>query len=179
MKTVLQSLLMLLLLTVLTGIIYPVVITDLSRMIYPEQASGSLIKQGDRILGSKLIAQKFEDAGFFWSRPSACDEATLPSGASNLGPTSAALAKAIDDRRKAAGAGAPGDLLTASGSGLDPDVSLEAALFQVDRVASARHLDRDKLKALVLDHVQRPQFGMLGETRVNVLALNLDLDRVR
>jgi K+-transporting ATPase ATPase C chain len=175
MKTVIQSALMLLLLTLLTGIIYPIVVNDLTRNLFPEQASGSLIKDGDRLLGSKLIAQKFEEADLFWPRPSACDYATLPSGASNLGPTSAALAKAVADRKKTAGEGAPGDLLTASGSGLDPDISPEAALFQVDRVASARHLDHEKVRSLVLHHVEAAQFGVLGQSRVNVLALNLDL----
>jgi K+-transporting ATPase ATPase C chain len=175
MKTVIQSALMLLLLTLLTGIVYPIVVTDLSRVLFSEQVSGSLIKDGDRLLGSKLIAQKFEEADLFWPRPSACDYATLPSGASNLGPTSAALAKAVADRKKTAGEGAPGDLLTASGSGLDPDISPEAALFQVDRVASARHLDHEKVRSLVLHHVEAAQFGVLGQSRVNVLALNLDL----
>lgn len=179
MKTLVQSILMLVLMTLLTGIIYPIVVTDLSRIFFPEQATGSLIKEGDRILGSKLIAQKFEEPEFFWPRPSACDYATLPSGASNLGPTSAALAKAISDRRKTFGGQAPGDLLTASGSGLDPDISPEAALFQVSRVATARHLDQEKVRALVLDHVSGPQFGTLGQARVNVLALNLDLVRLK
>jgi K+-transporting ATPase ATPase C chain len=175
MKTLLQSLLMLLVMTILTGIVYPLIVTDLSSCLYPTQASGSLIRHGDRVLGSSLLAQKFEEPEFFWPRPSACDYVTVPSGASNLGPTSAALAKAISDRRKTYGANAPGDLLTASGSGLDPDISTESALYQIDRVATSRHLEKEFLMRLVLSHVQPPQFGIFGQPRVNVLALNLDL----
>jgi len=170
---------MLVLMTVLTGIVYPLIVTDLGCCLFPSQASGSLIRHGERVLGSSLLAQKFEEPDLFWPRPSACDYATVPSGASNLGPTSAAFAKALSDRRKTYGDNATGDLLAASGSGLDPDISPEAALSQIDRVAASRHLEKGHVQALVMAHVQPPQFGVFGQSRVNVLALNLDLAELR
>ena len=144
MKTTLQSLRILLVLTVLTGVIYPVAMTGVALLLFPKQATGSLVRVGNNIVGSDLLAQKFESARYFWSRPSAAEYATVASGASNKGPTSADLAKAINARREKFGPDAPGDLLTASGSGLDPHISPAAAMFQVPRVAAERKLPTSK-----------------------------------
>lgn len=168
---------MLILLTILTGFLYPMLVTGISAACFPDKAAGSLVKIHNRLAGSSLLAQKCERETLFWPRPSGCDYATLPSGASNLGPTSGALAKALDDRRKQLGAEAPIDLLTASGSGLDPDISPESALFQIPRIARSRKLPKKALEEMVLLHTVRPQFGLLGSSRVNVFALNLELNR--
>lgn len=179
MKTFIQSLRILLLLTVLTGILYPILVTVLANACFQDKATGSLITKNTSLIGSLLLAQKCEKEGLFWPRPSGCDYGTVPSGASNLGPTSAALAKALDDRRKQFGDNAPIDLLTTSGSGLDPHISPEAAHFQISRIATQRHLSQDQLIKLVDEHTEPPQFGVLGSPRVNVLALNLSLSHLR
>jgi len=178
MKTILQSIRIVIVLTLMTGVIYPLTVTMIARVIFPYQADGSLIKDGDKIAGSALLAQKFEDARYFLPRPSGADYATVASGASNKGPTSADLLKAIEERRKALGDGVPVDLLTASGSGLDPHISPEAARFQVIRIEQARKLQPGRLNALVDQLIEPPQFGVLGEPRVNVLSLNRALDRL-
>ena len=175
MKTILISLRLLALTTVLTGILYPLSLVAVGR-IFPAQAGGSLLRHDGKVVGSALLAQKNESPRYFQQRPSAGDFATVPSGSSNRGPTSAALAKAIADRRAAWGADAPADLLTTSGSGLDPHLSPEAAAFQVRRVAEARGISPDRLQAFLKKFSDGPQFGFLGEPRVRILELNLALD---
>jgi K+-transporting ATPase ATPase C chain len=181
------SAMMLVLFTVLTGIVYPVVVTLVGQVAFPVQAEGSLMMDGETVTGSALIGQNVTAPEYFWSRPSATSYGTLPSGASNAGPTSATLADAVASRAAmlreahglAADAPVPTDLLFASGSGVDPHISPDAARFQIDRVADARGFDaaqRDALAALVEQNVELPQFGFLGEARVNVLQLNHALD---
>ena len=172
MKTIIQSIRAVLVLTVLTGIIYPVLFTLFSQAAFHATANGSLVREGDKLRGSALLAQKSESPQYFWPRPSAGDFATVASGASNKGPTSVDLIKSIAERREKFGAGAPGDLLTASGSGLDPHVTPEAAHFQAVRVAAARKLPLEKVNALVSQYTEGPQWGIFGEPRVNVFALN-------
>lgn len=179
MKTALQALRLLLALTLLTGLIYPLVVTALGTGLFPHAARGSLVRQSERVIGSELLAQKFESPRYFWPRPSAADFATVASGASNQAPTSEALKKAVAERRAKFGAAAPADLLTASGSGLDPHITPEAARHQASRVARARQLSLEKMSALIAATTERPQLGVLGELRVNVLKLNLALDAAR
>ncbi|SRR5581483_4450090 len=178
MKTTIQSIRFVIIFTVLTGVIYPLAVTAVSKSLFAKKANGSLIVSGDKIVGSELLAQKFQSAKYFWPRPSAADYATVASGASNKGPTSADLAKAIDANRATFGDDAPADLLTASASGLDPHISPEAALQQVSRVADARKLSHDQVQKLVQKFTEDSQLGFLGEPRVNVLALNLALDEL-
>ena len=181
-------------LTVITGIAYPLAVTGFARGLFPRQAGGSLIVKDGQVLGSEWIGQSFTAPGQFWSRPSATVDAngkSLPyhganSGASNLAPSNPDLAKAVQERIAALRAAdpeatgpVPVDLVTASGSGLDPHISPAAAEFQVHRVAKARGLDEAKVRNLVSAHVEPPQFGLLGEARVNVLKLNLALDQLR
>ena len=179
MKTILQALRLLLLLTLLTGVVYPLAVTAVARLAFPHQSSGSLVFREGQAVGSALLAQKFESARYFWPRPSASDYATIPSGASNLAPTSEALRKAIAERRVKYGADAPMEMLTASASGLDPHISPQAAARQVARVAAARQLPADRVAALVAEVAEPPQYGIFGEPRVNVLALNLRLDQLK
>ena len=179
MKTILQSLRILLALTALTGFIYPLVVTGISHLAFPSAATGSLVKRGDQFVGSALLAQKTESPAYFWPRPSAADYATVASGASNLGPTSDALKKAVAERRAKFGGTAPADLLTASGSGLDPHISPEAARQQAGRIARERKLPLDQIESLIERITEHPQFGIFGEPRANVLALNLALDAPR
>jgi K+-transporting ATPase ATPase C chain len=174
-------------LTLVTGLVYPAVVTGLGRIAFPRQAAGSLVAKDGKPIGSALIGQAFQEPKYFWGRLSA----TTPmannasaSGGSNLGPTNPALldaAKARIDALKAADPGntapVPVDLVTASGSGLDPHISPAAALYQVTRVAAARHLDAARLRQQVMAAVEGPQWGIFGEPRINVLALNLALDR--
>jgi len=184
MKLFKQSLLMNLWLTLLLGLAYPVVMTGLAQVLFPRQANGSLVVVDGRTVGSELIGQAFPDPRYFHGRPSAAGAGydALRSGGSNLGPTSKALMDRVDAdvarERRAAGArgSVPGDLVTASGSGLDPDVSPAAALWQVPSVARARGLDDAQVRALVERSVEGRTFGALGEPRVNVLRLNLALD---
>lgn len=181
-------------LTALTGVAYPLLVTGAARALFPRQAGGSLIVRDGQVLGSHWIGQSFTDPGHFWGRPSATVDAggnPLPyngasSGGSNLAPSNPALLQAVQARIRALRDADPGargpvpvDLVTASGSGLDPDISPAAAAFQVRRVAKARHLDEAAVRALVARHTEGPQFGVLGEARVNVLELNLDLDALR
>jgi potassium-transporting ATPase KdpC subunit len=178
MKTIIQSLRIYLVLTLLTGIVYPLAITDVAQVFFPKQANGSRIIAHNKLVGSELLAQKFEAPRYFWPRPSAADFATVPSGASNKGPTSADLRKAINERREKFGADAPVDMLTASGSGLDPHISPEAAQAQLARVAKARGLVAAKISALVDRTIESPQLGIFGDARVNVLKLNRALDQL-
>ncbi|MFI4866733.1 MAG: potassium-transporting ATPase subunit KdpC [Steroidobacterales bacterium] len=185
-KILLPSLLMLLVLSVLTGLVYPLVVTGIAALCCERQAQGSLIRQDDRLLGSALIGQPFDDPKYFWPRPSA----TTPqpyngasSAGSNLGPTNpaqldavrtqlAALQQADPDNRSPV----PVDLVTASASGLDPHISPAAAEYQLLRVARARGIDPQRLRDLVAAHTQSRQWSVFGEPRVNVLELNLALD---
>jgi K+-transporting ATPase ATPase C chain len=174
------------LLTVVTGLAYPAVVTGLARLAFPDQASGSLVRRDGVVVGSTLIGQSFTDAKHFWGRPSATSpmpDNAANSGGSNLGPLNPALVDAVKGRVEALraadpgnGAAVPVDLVTASGSGLDPHISVAAAEYQVARVARARGVAPDVVRAAVARHTEGRQFGILGEPRVNVLALNLDLD---
>jgi K+-transporting ATPase ATPase C chain len=161
------------------------VITALGQIAFPNKANGSLVRKDGRIVGSSLLAQKFASEKYFWPRPSAVDYNPLPSGGSNQGMISALLDSTVKERRKflieadPRSANVPPDLLFASGSGLDPHVSPEAALYQVDRIARARQLDNEQRKSLtnlVQNQIEQPMFGILGQPRVNVLELNLALD---
>lgn len=173
-------------LTVLCGVLYPAVVTAGARVAFPKEAGGSLVHEGDRVVGSALLGQPFDDPKYLWGRPSAT--APYPynaaaSGASNLGPTNPVLREAVVARIAALRtadpdnhAPIPSDLVTASASGLDPHVSPAAALYQVGRIARARNLEPGRVRALVLDHIEAPAVGVLGQPRVNVLAVNRALD---
>jgi K+-transporting ATPase ATPase C chain len=175
-KHLITSIRALVVLTALTGVAYPLLVTLIGQAVFPAQANGSQVKSGDTVIGSTLLAQKFTAPRHFWPRPSAADFGTVASGASNQGYTSKKLAAAVAERRAVFGAEAPADLLTASGSGLDPDISPEAARSQVARVAAARNIPVETVRQLVEASVEPPQFGFLGQARVNVLKLNLALD---
>ena len=180
------AIMMLLILTVLTGVAYPLAITGTAQLLFSHQANGSLIVRDGKVIGSELIGQYFDQPKYFWGRPSAT--APFPynaaaSSGSNLGPTNPALIEAVHGRVAALRAADPGnenpvpvDLVTASGSGLDPHISPAAAEYQVTRVARARGFDEAKLRALVVEQTEERQFAILGERRVNVLKLNLALD---
>lgn len=173
--------------TLLTGVAYPALVTGIAQVVFPHQANGSLVRQGAKPVGSELIGQAFTRPEYFWGRLSATSPGpynAAASSGSNLGPSNPALADAARariDALRAAGAPAdakvPVDLVTASGSGLDPHISPAAAEFQVARVAAARKMSEDEVRTLVQQHTEERQFGILGERRVNVLALNLALDR--
>ena len=174
-------------LTLLLGVIYPLAVTGLARLLWPDQAAGSLIRQGSRVVGSRLLGQPFSGPGYFHSRPSAAGAGYDPmaSGGTNLGPTSRKLvaeqvgAAAAAARAERPGAPVPVDLVTSSGSGLDPHLTPAAAEFQVPRVARERGMPEDLVRQLVQRHREGRQWAVLGEPRVNVLELNLDLDATR
>jgi potassium-transporting ATPase KdpC subunit len=180
------ALLTFLVLTLITGLMYPLAVTGMAQLLFPHQANGSLIVHNGKVIGSRVIGQHFDKPEYFWSRPSATSPFpynAAASGGSNLGPTNPALIEAIRARVAALRAADPGndstipvDLVTASGSGLDPHISPAAALYQVKRVARARGLDESTVQTLVTQHTEGRQFGLLGERRVNVLELNLALD---
>ena len=172
--------------TVLLGIIYPLVVTGLAQVIFPKQANGELIVRNGVLVGSRLMGQPFTAPGYFYSRPSAAGTAgydPTSSGGSNLGPTNKALIDRVEASVKQLQSTNPGtpipvDLVTTSGSGLDPDISPAAADFQVPRVVKERGMSEEEVRALVAKHTEGRQLGFLGERRVNVLELNLDLDSV-
>ena len=188
MKTLLRPAISLfLLLTVVTGIAYPLVVTGVAKVVFPEQAAGSLIVKDGKPVGSALIGQNFADPKYFWGRPSATSPQPYngtASGGSNQGPLNPALTDAVKGRIDALKAADPGndkpipaDLVTASGSGLDPHISPAAAEYQAARVAKARGLPLEKLNALIGQHTEGRQWGLFGDPRVNVLALNNALDQ--
>lgn len=190
MKTLIRPALVLFAaLTLVTGLVYPLAVTAVAQAVFPHQANGSLVARGDgRPAGSRLIGQAFTDPGHFWSRPSATTPGPYDGGASagsNLGPLNPALAEAVRARIAALRAADPGntaavpvDLVTASGSGLDPDISLAAAAYQAPRVARVLGLPLARVQALVEEHAERPWLGLFGEPHVNVLMLNLALERL-
>lgn len=190
MKTILRPAIVLFVaLSVLTGLLYPLVVTRAAQIVFPAEAAGSLVQHNGQVVGSSLIGQNFSDPAHFWGRPSAT--APMPynasaSGGSNQGPLNPALKDAIKSRVEALRAADPGntaavpvDLVTASASGLDPHVSPAAAQYQAARVARVRNVPVGSVNALIEKHTERPLWGLLGEARVNVLALNLALDNVR
>jgi len=187
MKTLIRPAVMLfVLLSIITGLIYPLLVTGIGQALFPEQAAGSLIERDGKLIGSRLIGQNFTDPQYFWGRPSA----TAPqpynaaaSGGSNLGPLNPVLKDAVESRVKALRTADPGntqpvpiDLVTASASGLDPHISPAAADYQIARVARARGLAPEAVRNLVVQHTEARQWSVFGESRVNVLVLNLALD---
>ena len=196
LKEIRPAIVLVIALTVITGLLYPFVMTGIAGVIFPYQAQGSLIEQGGKVIGSTLIGQQFTSDEYFHGRPSATvapdpndSTKTVPapynaanSGGSNLGPTNKALVERVQgdvDKLKQENPSSPVpiDLVTTTGSGLDPHISPAAALFQVPRVAKARNMPEDRVRQLVDEHVEGRTLGFLGEPRVNVLALNLALDR--
>jgi potassium-transporting ATPase KdpC subunit len=189
-KQLLTAFKFLLIITLLTGIFYPVLLTGAAQVIFPEKANGSLLRKDGKILGSKFIAQKFDNNKYFWSRPSAIDFNPVPSGASNYGPTSRELVSLVNNRRKifieanniADTITLPAEMLFASASGLDPQISPDAALLQVKRIARTRHFNKgqvQRLNDLIRQSTEKRQFGILGEDRINVLLLNIGLDEIK
>ena len=183
MKHLVTALLMTIVLTILLGVVYPLVVTAFAQLLMPDKANGQLIERNGRIVGSRIIGQGFRSPGYFRGRPSAAGSGydATNSGGTNLGPTNRKLVEAVAAAVKAAraenpGAAVPIDLVTTSASGLDPHISPAAALFQVPRVARERHVSEETIRALVDAHIEGRQLGFLGEPRVNVLLLNLALD---
>lgn len=185
-KELLPSLRMLIVMTLLTGLLYPAMVTAIAQGLFPGKATGSLLRANGQVIGSALIGQPFTDPRYFWGRPSATSPMpynAAASGGSNLGPLNPALEEAVQARIMALKESdstqkqpIPVDLVTTSGSGLDPHISPDAAIWQVPRVARARNLSEAEVLLRVRKHTEGRTFGMLGEARVNVLALNLDLD---
>lgn len=180
----------LLVMTILTGIIYPLFMTGVAQLTFPAKANGSLLMKDGKIAGSELIGQKFDSSVYFWSRPSAIDYNPIPSGASNFGPTSDKLKKQVAEQRIlfvkknsiTDTTAIPKEMIFASASGLDPHISPVAAMFQLDRVAFARNLGQTKkqqVQQLIKNMTEKAQFSLFGEPRINVFELNLALDNVR
>lgn len=189
MKMIFISIKFLLVMTILTGIMYPVFIIGIAKIVFPEKSSGSFIEVNGNIIGSELIAQKFDSSIYFHPRPSAIDYQPMPSGASNLGPTSNKLKNISDSLKKSfieinllpKNIDVPPDAIFSSGSGIDPHISPENAMLQVDRISKKRNFDEPKKKKLielVKKLTEKPQFGFLGKSRINVLVLNLELDKL-
>jgi len=190
MKTLIISLKIFLFFTVLTGIIYPLFVTGIAQVIFPFKANGSIIVKNNQVIGSELIGQQFDTAIYFSSRPSAVSYHPLPSGGSNYGLTNSKLKKLVQERKDQfitfnqldSHTEIPSEMLFASASGLDPHISPEAALLQVDRISKGRHfnaIQKQKLADCVKHNTEGPQFLFLGEERINVLVLNLELDRIK
>lgn len=190
MKTLIISIKIFILFTVLTGLVYPLLVTAIVQVLFPGKANGSIIYRDDNPVGSKLIGQRFDTTIYFTSRPSAIDYNPLPSGGSNYGLTNAKLKKLVDERKNQfirfnqsdTTTEIPSEMLFASASGLDPHISVQAALLQVSRIAGARHFNdtqKQKLIALIKRDTEYPQFHLLGKERINVLLLNLDLDKIK
>ncbi len=171
---------------VLTGVVYPLVVTGISTILFPHEAAGSLVTANGQVVGSALIGQRFETSVYFHSRPSAADYDAMASGGSNLGPTSAVLRDSVQQRVAAvreleglaSSATVPIDMVTASASGLDPHITPASARLQADRVAAERGMALTDVLALIEKHTDSPTLGIIGESRVNVLLLNMELDRV-
>ena len=195
LREIRPAIVMILVMTVITGLAYPLAMTGIAQLVFPHQANGSLIRNGDKVIGSELIGQNFTKPGYFHGRPSATSDVdpkdptkTVPapynaanSSGSNAGPTSKALSERVQEDVKALkeenpNAAIPIDLVTASASGLDPDISPASALFQVPRVAKERGVPEDNLRTLVAQHTEGRLLGLIGEPRVNVLQLNMALD---
>lgn len=180
------ALFMFLAFTLMTGLVYPLLITGIVQTAIPEKAEGSMIMSDGKVIGSELIGQNFSDPGYFQGRPSATGYAANSSGASNYGPTSASLIQVVRQRIEhlrqmnnlSQNATVPGELVLASASGLDPHISIEGALMQVKRIAARRALPQSEIKLLVYQHKEPAQFGIMGQDRVNVLLLNWDLDQL-
>jgi K+-transporting ATPase ATPase C chain len=198
MRQIRPAIVMIIVMTIITGLIYPLGMTGIAQLVFPKQANGSLITQNGKVVGSALIGQNFTSDKYFWGRPSATTEPdpkdpskTVPmpyaadnSAGSNLGPTSKELVARVKDQAAALAKTNPGkpipvDLVTTSASGLDPDVTPAGALFQVPRVAKARNLPEKQVRQLVEDHITPRLFGIVGEPHVNVLKLNLALDALK
>lgn len=185
-KLIIQSLKLTLVFTVLTGLAYPLLITGIAQTFFRDQANGSLQISNGKIVGSTLLSQKFESPRYFWPRPSASNFETVPSGASNQGPTSQILQSAVLARIEAfrdahalnKKASVPADMAFQSGSGLDPHISPESASLQIHRVARSRNIPESMVQDLVAQTTEPSQYGFLGERRANVLLLNLALDRL-
>lgn len=185
MKTIRETVIVFLALTLVTGVAYPLLITLIGQIAFPHQANGSLIERDGKLIGSELIGQSFTDAKYFWSRPSAAGYNGGASTGSNLGPTNPAQIDAVKQRlsdlqsANDIKASVPIDMVTASASGLDPHITPAAAAFQVHRVATASNLTSEQVSKLVAEHTEGRTFGVLGEPRVNVLKLNLALDEYK
>ena len=189
MKTLFISFKVFLFFTLLTGVIYPILVTGIAQIVFPVKANGSLVVNDNKIIGSELIGQQFDSPAYFSSRPSFISYNPLPSGSSNYGVTNVKLKNLVKDHKNKFIAfnrldsltPIPSEMLFASGSGLDPHISPEAALLQTDRISNVRHLDnlkKQKLLQLIKDQTEMPQFFILGETRINVLNLNLELNKL-
>jgi len=189
MKSILQAFLVLVTLTLLTGVVYPAVVTAIAVIGFPNQSHGSLTYNNGQLAGSRLIGQNFADPKYFWPRPSATGYSTMPSGGSNLIPISDTLRAQVDARRNAFRLAnglttrdtIPNDMLFTSGSGVDPDISPDAARLQIGRIANVRHLtsaQKEELSRIVERSIVRPQLGFLGSARVNALELNIALDKL-
>ncbi len=189
MKTLLTSLKIFFFFTALTGIVYPLFVTGLAQLVFPAKANGSLIMKNNKLIGSELIGQQFDSAIYFCSRPSAISYNPMPSGGSNFGLTNLKLKHLVNERANKFNAFngydslnvVPSEMLFASGSGLDPHISSVSAVMQVERIVKARNLDnleRMKLMKFIHEIKEAPQFGFLGNERINVLALNIELDNL-
>ncbi|MCC7087501.1 MAG: potassium-transporting ATPase subunit KdpC [Pirellulales bacterium] len=186
MKTLRQSILLFLVLTIVTGVVYPLAMTCIAQLVFSHRANGSWIERHGTRVGSEFIGQQFDGPRYFWGRPSACGYNSAASNGSNAGPTNPVQLAVVRDRvvllqraHPEQSRPVPVDLVTASGSGLDPHISPAAAEFQVVRVAKARSLEPAKVRELVSEQTEGRTFGVLGEPRVNVLKLNLALDNLR
>jgi len=189
-NTVINAIRMLLIVTIITGVIYPLAMTGIAQLLFTSQANGSMLVQDGKIVGSRLIGQNFSNPGYFHGRPSAAGADGydgISSAGSNLGPTSQKLKDTVLERisnerqqnNLAEGANVPSDLVLASASGLDPHITPDAAYVQVQRVAQVREINPNQVRSLISEHVEGKQIGFLGEARVNVLELNLALDAVK